>query len=260
MGARVTVWEQTRRGLAKEIVGAFESIRSYLRQIGPQMESVDPMLSNNVGLVRRLVDWEEGWELGSRYILNDSVLSTVATLSATLQATQEALPDVRTMVDDHDAELFVVLPRLVLLSILANPEEHQEFFNDLLASKQGNREHAMRLTDMNALIAKFHGIKQLLQMDDPGIISAWPGHDSLGSDLAWAALVKCAVAGPGHIQLQGASVSAISAVDKFLLDLERWSMELQRACPTDWNHCAAVLIRCSIGAIPKDRNRDAFII
>lgn len=33
-------------------------------------------------------------------------------------------------------------------------------------------------------------------------------------------------------------------LEHFMLELERWSIELQRHCPTDWNQWCALLVRC----------------
>ncbi|CAE7732699.1 Kcnh5 [Symbiodinium sp. CCMP2592] len=54
--------------MAVDVVGSFEAMRRYLREVKKCLERVDPHLCNNVGLVARLVDWEESWEIGSRYV------------------------------------------------------------------------------------------------------------------------------------------------------------------------------------------------
>ena len=44
--------------LPEDVVGSFEAMRRYLREVKKCLERVDPHLCNNVGLVARLVDWE----------------------------------------------------------------------------------------------------------------------------------------------------------------------------------------------------------
>lgn len=54
--------------LATDVVDSFEAMRVYLREVANQLERVDPHLGNNAGLVARLVDWEESWEIGTAYL------------------------------------------------------------------------------------------------------------------------------------------------------------------------------------------------
>jgi len=42
--------------------------------------------------------------------------------------------------------------------------------------------------------------------------------------------------------------STASQVEDLMLELEHWSMELQRHCPHEWNQCSAVLLRCLSGS------------
>jgi len=32
-------------------------------------------------------------------------------------------------------------------------------------------------------------------------------------------------------------------IERLMLELERWSMELQRSCPEDWNQCSSIVVR-----------------
>ena len=49
--------------LATDVVDSFSAMREYLREVELCLERVDPHLCNNAGLVARLVDWEESWEV-----------------------------------------------------------------------------------------------------------------------------------------------------------------------------------------------------
>ncbi|CAK9067126.1 unnamed protein product, partial [Durusdinium trenchii] len=62
------------RTLCGDVVESFVAMRLYLREIGKCLERVDPHLCNNAGLVTRLVDWEESWEVGARYVQNELLL------------------------------------------------------------------------------------------------------------------------------------------------------------------------------------------
>eukprot|EP00913_Durusdinium_trenchii_P024944 g23412.t1 len=63
------------RILAKDVLDSFTAMREYLREVGRCLERVDPHLCNNVGLVARLVDWEESWEVGTRYVQQEKMLT-----------------------------------------------------------------------------------------------------------------------------------------------------------------------------------------
>ena len=42
-------------------------------------------------------------------------------------------------------------------------------------------------------------------------------------------------------------------VEDFMRDLEAWSMDLQRHCPTDWNSCSATVVRFLSGSLRTER-------
>ena len=64
------------------MVGSFDAMRSYLREVERCLERVDPHLCNNAGLVSRLVDWEESWEVGTRHVQNERLLDAICDLVA----------------------------------------------------------------------------------------------------------------------------------------------------------------------------------
>ena len=99
--------------LAEDVIASFESLRSYLRTAGQCLERVDAHLGNNVGLVARLVKWEEAWEIGASYVQDGSKLEALAELVNDLTVAQQTLPRLVETTNANDAELFLVLPRLV---------------------------------------------------------------------------------------------------------------------------------------------------
>merc|ERR1719291_1383086 len=107
--------------LASDVVSAYDAMRNYLCEVGTCIERVDPHLCNNVGLVARLVDWEESWEVGARYVRDAAMLDAVCDLVVEVKAAQVLAPALATMCEDCDVELFLVLPRVILLCFLADP-------------------------------------------------------------------------------------------------------------------------------------------
>eukprot|EP00435_Cladocopium_sp_Y103_P003446 s4768_g1.t1 len=75
MNGQSTELSAAARTLCGDVVESFVAMRLYLREIGKCLERVDPHLCNNAGLVTRLVDWEESWEVGARYVQNELLLT-----------------------------------------------------------------------------------------------------------------------------------------------------------------------------------------
>jgi len=109
------------RVLALDVVESFAAMRNYLREVERRLERVDPHLCNNAGLVSRLVDWEESWEVGARYLQSSNVLCAICDLVAEVRAAQKITPELTRMCDDCDVELFLVLPRMMWLRFLPHP-------------------------------------------------------------------------------------------------------------------------------------------
>lgn len=85
------------RTLCGDVVESFVAMRLYLREIGKCLERVDPHLCNNAGLVTRLVDWEESWEVGARYVQNELLLNGICDLVAEIRLAQHVAPSLRDM-------------------------------------------------------------------------------------------------------------------------------------------------------------------
>merc|ERR550534_855474 len=101
------------------------AFRSYLARVGACIEHVDPHLCNNPGLVARLVDWETSWEVGARYVRQTHLLDAVCDLVAEITAAQSLAPALTGMCADCDVELFLVLPRMVVLFFAMGPAKER---------------------------------------------------------------------------------------------------------------------------------------
>eukprot|EP00929_Paragymnodinium_shiwhaense_P110748 TRINITY_DN7798_c0_g1_i1.p1 TRINITY_DN7798_c0_g1~~TRINITY_DN7798_c0_g1_i1.p1 ORF type:complete len:476 (-),score=88.10 TRINITY_DN7798_c0_g1_i1:70-1497(-) len=177
--------------LAVDVVESFDAFRWYLREVGQRgIELIDPHLSNNEGLVSRLVDWEESWELGNHYLLRPEMLTALCDLVSELKLAQEATSD------NEDHELKNV---------------RRSFW------------------EVSSALAKLTGGTVF---EDGGKIDR----------RVWKSLLASVVSGFDN-QNVGDSGSTQLGKD-FMRELEKWSIELQRHCPQDWNQCSAVLIQC----------------
>jgi len=252
--------------LASDIVGAFDAIREYLREVKSCLERVDPHLCNNPGLVARLVDWEESWEVGGRYVRHAPLLDALCDLVAKIQGIQGLTPTLTSMCEECDVELFLVLPRVALLAFLAHPTGKQvELMRVLLPHRfSGNVADGMAAdADFDELIQQFHHTMCILAgaaaPQCPGSTGAATSSDTTARDLAWEVLVRRAVDGcDGESEAlerfaPARRPEAQRAAECFSRELERWSVELQRHCPEDWNQCSAVLVQCLTGASKRHK-------
>merc|ERR1719379_2435780 len=110
-------------------------MRTYFREVARCLERVDPHLSSNVGLVSRLVDWEESWEVGLRYVQHSRLLHAVCDVVSEIRQAQRLVPALTSMCEDCDVELFLVLPRIIWLRFLAEPSNLTPLLKNLLPHK-----------------------------------------------------------------------------------------------------------------------------
>jgi len=251
------------RILATDVVESFQAMRDYLREVERCLERVDPHLCNNVGLVARLVDWEESWEVGARYVQHEKLMDAICDLVAEIRVAQRLVPPLRAMCEECDVELFLVLPRIIWLRFLANPLQLMELLKSLLPHRFA--EPKDRLCDvgqlwdaeLEAFIQKFLCTRQLL-------VGALPGGGAApdaerNERLAWEVLVKRVVRGAVGKEDACSCLAptlrdgASEAVEGLMHELEKWSIELQRHCPEDWNQCSAILVQCLTGGTQKQK-------
>lgn len=243
------------RALAGDIVGSFSALREYLRHIATCFERVDPHLCNNNGLVTRLVDWEESWEVGGRYVRSDALLDGLCRLVAEIRDFQAILPRLTAMCEDCDVEWFMVLPRITLLAFLRDP--HGDL-NALLRMLLPHRFHgdgcpaenpAMPQNELQDLVRHFEVVYSNL------CLLALHGDVNDCKLSAWEVLARRALGGSSTIEPCAAwqNGEASCRLDSFCLKLEHWSLELQRHCPEDWNQCSAVLVQCLSGASKRQK-------
>jgi len=230
--------------LAVDVVASFEAMRLYLRGVKKCLERVDPHLCNNGGLVARLVDWEESWEVGARYVRHAEYQEAICDLVAECHAASHLAPAFTTMCTDCDAELFLVLPRLVILFCLANPTAPRGgLLKGLLPHRYLGSEEKLELADDPELAVLSHQFKQVIDQlgSDSGTSDAYP----------WTLLVRRSVIGGAEASYQGLQHGLRDQVEYLMRGVEKQSLELQRHCAEDWNQCSSVLVQCFNGGSQK---------
>jgi len=243
------------RILASRILVDFANLRNYFEEMADCMIRVDPQLSNNSDLVQRLAAWEDSWELGARFLLQPNVLDALCDVAAKTAVAQNHVPDLKCFLDDQDAELFLILPRLVVLfgmeresGLLASFLPHH--FGE---SKPGqlSEGHIPEPANLPGCVDEGN-LDSRPRTSNPALITSYPHLSPEMSKLvgefqmicktrtlplARQMMIERAVAGSGD----GATSQD---VDDFMLRLESFSMEVQRHRPEDWNRCSLILLQC----------------
>mmetsp|Transcript_75303 Transcript_75303/g.156870 ORF Transcript_75303/g.156870 Transcript_75303/m.156870 type:complete len:546 (-) Transcript_75303:202-1839(-) len=247
------------RILARDVVESFHSMREYLREVGRCLERVDPHLCNNVGLVARLVDWEESWEVGTRYVQHEGLLSAICAIVAEVRSAQRSAPALAQMCEDCDVELFLVLPRIIWLRYLATPDEVVELvrsilphrFNPKVADKDASGVSAYSPDEeVQAFLSKYNSLLIKLTAALPNSVDK--------RKAACEILVKRVVNGAGsegaYSSIESSKQTELTSdIEDLIHELEKWSIELQRHCPEDWNQASAILVQCLTGGNEKQR-------
>merc|ERR1712113_1235277 len=106
----------------------------------------------------------------------------------------------------------MVLPRMIWLCFLRNADAQTELMSSLIPKRFASSD-----TELRMLQQKFN---------------------TLAAAHKWEAFLLKAISGPSNMP---------HGLDGFMLELERWSMELQRSSPKDWNRCSSVVMQCLTG-------------
>lgn len=248
--------------LASRVVSSFDALRAYLFQVQDHLDELLPNLCQNEGLVARLVEWEKSWEVGKRHVMDSLQLTSLSCFAAGLRRDRKVEPALVDMVTDYDPALFLTLPRLAWLHALAEPQGPVlHLVRRQLPHLFDKREDSAETTSsgaagevIQALSTKFRSAFQCLAKALP--------NDGVESKCmrgaAWELFIRRAVTGadaaadPYAVLAPDRREAAAGAVEGFMHELERWSMELQRQKPEDWNECVDLLVQCVAGTSRHD--------
>lgn len=187
-----------------------------------------------------LAAWEVAWELGNRSLLKKDVLQCFSSCAAMTLDAQRLAPSLPRLIDTRDAELFLILPRLVLLNALRAPNQsgllrellpHQFAECAEAEEKEEHREDDRAAGKEAEFSSRLSELKQGFQEVQKSLLRA-----SERSDRDF--LTRRVISGPG------AETEGDEPLHNFLLTLEGLSVELQRYRPTDWNQTCSALLEC----------------
>mmetsp|Transcript_22754 Transcript_22754/g.65577 ORF Transcript_22754/g.65577 Transcript_22754/m.65577 type:complete len:538 (-) Transcript_22754:318-1931(-) len=246
-GASTGIAHDAARLLAGDIVASYEAMCLYLHDVSLCIERVDPHLCNNAGLAARLVEWEAHWEVGARYVHEGPLQAGLCDLVEELKSAQVFAPSITNMFEDFDVELFWVLPRLVVLFFAASPAgKRSELVRSLLPHHFLSSFVADPQRSPSGLSPELAALADQYSQAVQALAGGHPERDG-AEESAQAVLVRRAVLGVVDGLYSGSSPRAEEVVEDLMRALERWSLELQRHCPQDWNQCSSVLVQCVTG-------------
>jgi len=231
--------------IARIVVDSFEALCQYFAQAQSYIERIDPYLGNNAGLVEKLVDWEESWEIGNRYLQDHVLLNALCSIVVRVREEKQAEPAFAAMLQECDAEFFVVFPRILWLIFLQNPQDHAAFFSSIIPDVfECSDGIPSPKEELNSFIDKFRSLQK-----DIAHAATSSGALRVGDtpeDFAFrSVLMDRAIHGSStEVAWLRADSATHEALQVFMRELEQWSMRLQRHCPEDWNQSCAVVLRC----------------
>jgi hypothetical protein len=209
------------RSVCEDLLKSFEAMCKYLCALDVAMETVDPILSSNTGLVERLAEFEEAWEMAARFVGDASLRCSLDGVFSAVKMIVELEPAFQQMCSDCDVELFLVIPRVTWFSFLNAPTSCALVKNLLPHAFQDQ----VTRNELQTLCQQF----QAIVLESPEC-----------EDI----LLRQLVHGPGTEEANAFVPTALQGMlATFMRDLERWSIELQRRNALDWNAFCAVVVR-----------------
>jgi len=224
------------RHIADGVVESFRDLRQYLDAARHCIDKIAVDLALNPGLVKLLESWEQSWELGARFLLDERISAALRHVYREVQLVKFHEPAFADMLDTYSAESFLVLPRILWVIFLQNPRITVPLIQDLLPECF---ETASERQKMQVFVNKLQFLKiTFLQRHDASVSCEEPS-TSFMRVLLWNV-----VHGWG-LQNHVSPVETLASVElrAFLCELEGWSMHLQRSRPEAWNSCSAVMMQ-----------------
>eukprot|EP00427_Karlodinium_veneficum_P025202 CAMPEP_0169120614 /NCGR_PEP_ID=MMETSP1015-20121227/32205_1 /TAXON_ID=342587 /ORGANISM="Karlodinium micrum, Strain CCMP2283" /LENGTH=536 /DNA_ID=CAMNT_0009183615 /DNA_START=1 /DNA_END=1607 /DNA_ORIENTATION=+ len=228
--------------LTKGIMDSFNAIRAYFSRVATCLDRVDPDLSKNKGLVDHLVEWEETWEIGAKYVRDESLFKSLVRLVEKLRSVRDEAPGFKDMCIERDVELFLCIPRMIWIHYMHTPADYAALMKTLLP-------HHFKINADNGRILSLAGrfaelrevcLKHLNAGSQPKerraylvdilIERAWSGSST-------STLFDAYVKEPSREVVR-------KAINAYIHEVESYSMELQRSCTLEWNQCCSLLVQC----------------
>ena len=135
----VTVSENQSKGmrnLAFKIKNSIRNLRLLLRKYSKNLDEIDPHLKNNKKLAKLLFYFENKWEQGKIYLIDNNKFSQLLFFSQIIEIICEKYNkySIRELIENDDPSIFISLPSILLLKAIYKEDHNicQEYINGLL--------------------------------------------------------------------------------------------------------------------------------
>jgi len=182
---------------------------------------VDPQLKNNNELVEILVEFENSWSQGLTYFLDTKKMNQLLHFSQVIEATAEKHKTFAEQLEQRDAEIFIVIPSLLILKSLENDDKDIcSFFYPEMAdpnSDSGKQMTALRVVYENG--RKKYGMYDFYNLMEKLLIEV-------------------------EISEEEKKIVTELDVERTLVkDIKTFAMMISRFKPADWNKFLDVVIK-----------------
>lgn len=218
------------RNLAERIKKIYQDFKSLLRKYEQNIEVVDPQLKNNNELVEILVEFENSWSQGLTYFLDTKKMNQLLHFSQVIEATAEKHKTFAEQLEQRDAEIFIVIPSLLILKSLENDDKDicSFFYPDM---SDGNTDSGKQMINLKSVYEngrKKYGMYDFYNLMEKLLIEV-------------------------EISEEEKKIVKELEVEKTLVkDIKTFAMMISRFKPADWNKFLDVVIKWSAEADKLD--------
>lgn len=253
----VTASRAVARFLASEVVESYNALRNYLRFVDTCMVRLDPHLYNNPGFVAHLVDWEESWQVCARYARSKHLLDALCATVTELKVVQTLVPELTAMVEERAPELFLTVPRLLVLLLLLEPSAERRCLFQLFSDRfDPCCTDLFQYSFQDPELRRLHNILLGAIADlSKGVVVEGSGDSDIARRpklVVWEAVARLAVLGE-DVELMPLATELRPQLAALVRGAGCVGMGLQRRQSKDWNHFMALLVGFLEGCRPRDR-------
>eukprot|EP01066_Platyproteum_vivax_P012762 Platyproteum_vivax@DN5800_c0_g1_i1.p1 len=246
--------------IANQVVQAYQSLRTFLRDLATVPEKIDPHLCNNSDLVDHLVVWEEAWDKGIKFLMDQNCLEClvkvvryIASLGTHYSpfykppknvlkgrlpfclSAMHSIANFKEQIAEQDPAALLVVPRLVILMYLLDPYQRPSpfvlFLHHIFASSpraSRNPEDPIP-SDLAPIVSRYETL-----------CAECDGDDSFAESLVIARLLG----GHGELITNYKSKEVSGLLDVLAREVEYWSVLIQRHNASEWNEFLQVVLQC----------------
>jgi len=192
--------------LARDICTSFHDIRAYFRSVSTSLDLMEPHMAHNIQLAQRLLCWEESWEIGKKFLVDENMrVALVSLVRHVREVCSDGMNDFEEKLAMCDADALWAVAKLVILQFVSSPTSDglcREFLPECWKNDE-------------SLLSLMHQYKRL------------PAS-------AHVHLYRCATG----------CEEPNALVEFFWKEIEAVATRLQRRHPTQWNRFVMVFLRC----------------